>query len=68
MLITLYFPSSLNSDSKDVPLVAIPKSPSLHCSQVIQKQNHQNNFGGYVVRSISDASLYFYFININTTP
>lgn len=33
MLITLYFPSSENSDSIDVPPVAIPKSSNLRCSQ-----------------------------------
>ena len=33
MLITLYFPKLENSDSIDVPLVKIPKSPSLRCSQ-----------------------------------
>ena len=35
MLITLYFPSSENSDSIDVPPVAIPKSSNLRCSQAL---------------------------------
>ena len=40
MLITLYFPSSENSDSIDVPPVAIPKSSNLRCSQAIANISH----------------------------
>ena len=42
MLMTLYFPVSVNSDSIEVPLVAFPNSPSLRCSQAYAR--HPPNY------------------------